>query len=267
MQAKLVLTFLLAIATVANGQNEPCGGLAIEESGEIVYKASSTYDNYEACTWTVRSGLATSLRFTLVQDGFESGYDFLTIATFEDYDRADIQVQAQLEAGDRQPVVVNGPVAFITFQTDSSVTGTGFRLQFEAVGNTTRKDLDDYVFSHTTSYPSGASEARYPVSDPYYSSWEFVTYVIQPPRVPNEAVQSYLVLEEVDIENSADCVNDSLDINTVYYGGVIRQGRVCPENWNGTELYGSAGPWVLVFRSNANDNHAGFQGSFKLTFP
>lgn len=113
----------------------------------------------------------------------------------------------------------------MTFQTDSSVGGTGFRLQFEAVGNATRKDLDDYLFAHTIVYPTGPSEARYPASDVDYRAWDFVTYVIQPPRESNQPSQSYLILNQVDIEQSADCANDALDVNTVYYGGVIRQGR------------------------------------------
>jgi len=261
MQVKLAVTLLLAIATVANGQNELCGGLAIQSTGEIVYKPGYTYNNYEACTWTVRSGLATNLRFTLLQDGFETCCDYITIATFEDYDTANISVQAELRAGNRQPVVVNGPVAFVTFRTDGSVTGTGFRLRFESFGISSRKDLEDLLFSHRAVYPTGASVVRYPATDISYRSFEFVTYVIQPPRIPNQPAQSNFILEQVDIEESVDCVNDALDINSAEYT-LIPLGRVCRENWNGTEISSSSGIFILVFRSNANEQRRGFRGTF-----
>lgn len=76
-----------------------CGGSASESFGEseISYKANGTYNNYEACVWRViPNSRTTNIRFTLLQDGFETGYDYLIIATFEDYNTTNIQVQAQL---------------------------------------------------------------------------------------------------------------------------------------------------------------------------
>ncbi|CAL8069667.1 unnamed protein product [Orchesella dallaii] len=107
-----------------------CGGVFREESdGYISYKEDTTYLDGETCIWLVEVPEAETISFHLEKEGFEKCCDYVTINSIDPFNG--IYGSATLRA-DNRTATVQGPVAIVTFVSDRSITGFGFRILFAA---------------------------------------------------------------------------------------------------------------------------------------
>ncbi|ODM91235.1 Cubilin [Orchesella cincta] len=111
-----------------------CGGMLSSEFGEISYKENKNYANDENCSWVIEVPGSARIGFNLLSSGFEECCDFVTIASI-DSDGVLQQPTFKLTNG-----TVDGPRAIVTFSSDRSERGTGFRLLFHKLAESGKRD-------------------------------------------------------------------------------------------------------------------------------
>ncbi|XP_021950228.2 uncharacterized protein LOC110847573 isoform X2 [Folsomia candida] len=113
-----------------------CGGIEHQEegAGRITYKLNAKYKNLEQCIWTVYIANAAKIRFLLVSNGFEACCDNIILSSLDPI-KGSIGTSAILKSGSIS-AIMNGPVVFVVFRTDASVTGEGFSLSYTSLNNT-----------------------------------------------------------------------------------------------------------------------------------
>ncbi|ODM91725.1 Cubilin [Orchesella cincta] len=131
-------TFLVIYKPVASGDSDdeetgkrfefnyhtPFGGTLRGENGRISYKESQSYINGERCIWEIEIPHAASIAFYLERSGVEACCDFVTVTS----ESGLTEVRLSLT---NRTTIISGSKARVRFSSDSSVTGTGFRLRYE----------------------------------------------------------------------------------------------------------------------------------------
>ncbi|CAL8070959.1 unnamed protein product [Orchesella dallaii] len=107
-----------------------CTGTITEKSGHISYKENSQYSNRERCSWQINIPKAEMVTFYLESSGLGQCCDFVTIRSEDNLDGV------RLSLANRN-ATMRGGKGEVTFSSDGSRTGYGFRLQFETI-----EDLD-----------------------------------------------------------------------------------------------------------------------------
>ncbi|CAL8128157.1 unnamed protein product [Orchesella dallaii] len=110
-----------------------CGGILnpmLNDFGVINYKANENYANDENCQWRIETAGWGRIGFNLEQSGFESCCDFVTISSSSVTANGIVSEPVQLKYDNRN-ISITGSSALVKFTSDSSGTGTGFRLRFE----------------------------------------------------------------------------------------------------------------------------------------
>ncbi|ODM94759.1 Deleted in malignant brain tumors 1 protein [Orchesella cincta] len=114
--------------------------------GEISYKEGVSYNNNEKCIFLVEVPQAETIIFELERSGFEDCCDYVTVSSVRAFTGVGNQT-AVLKSSNKR-ATVNGPVVIVTFFSDNSVTGNGFRLGFSASTRASRDHSHSYHLVH-----------------------------------------------------------------------------------------------------------------------
>lgn len=149
-----------------------CGGVVDVLKDNVVvieYKLNEEYSNNEMCIWTLKNIEANNLLITKYFSGFEAGYDYLQSSAFTccAWDNPMITDLMGKTDGIEQSTLTDCDVGYLIFSSDSSNTGTGFRV--EIIGY--RERYFHYKEDHWVSnLPSGSYSLR-PYRTDMMSSW------------------------------------------------------------------------------------------------
>ncbi|XP_041962329.1 CUB and sushi domain-containing protein 3 isoform X2 [Alosa sapidissima] len=111
----------------------PCGGVLTARRGTILSPGyPDPYDNYLNCAWKVFVPEGAGIQITVVSFATEHNWD-----TLEFYDGVDSDApRLGSYSGTTIPPVLNSTSnnLYLTFQSDMSMSGTGFHLEYTAIG-------------------------------------------------------------------------------------------------------------------------------------
>ncbi|CAL8140029.1 unnamed protein product [Orchesella dallaii] len=120
-----------------------CGGLLEpleSEFGEISYKEDSRYANNENCTWTIEIPGAEIIGFNLEKSGFETCCDGLTVMTSRSNSFDVDLTQSAILKYENSNASFLGSRAMVTFSSDDTSVGTGFRLRYQKLTISNKSD-------------------------------------------------------------------------------------------------------------------------------
>ncbi|XP_077982534.1 dorsal-ventral patterning tolloid-like protein 1 [Glandiceps talaboti] len=125
---------------------EDCGGTVYISTGEIMNIESPNYprhyDNNLDCTWIIINPVGDNILFNFTNMDTELGYDYVQFGSGS----TPIKNQDTRKYwGSILPVVfeTTGSDAWLTFHSDGSRTGRGFRLMLSAIGDRTTPGNDE----------------------------------------------------------------------------------------------------------------------------
>ncbi|CAL8147078.1 unnamed protein product [Orchesella dallaii] len=105
-----------------------CGGVYVGSSGVIVHKFNDGYRNNEECVWLIEVPLAESILFELEGGEFQACCDYITVSSI--LPTSGVVSTEIVISPENRITSMKGPVAIITFSSDGSRRGNGFRLHF-----------------------------------------------------------------------------------------------------------------------------------------
>ncbi|CAL8147012.1 unnamed protein product [Orchesella dallaii] len=109
-------------------ETDVCGGVYVGSSGVIMHQFNDRYRNNEECVWLIEVPLAESIRFELEGGKFEACCDYITVSSIQPFTGVE-STEIVISPANRM-TSMKGPVAIITFSSDGSWHGYGFRLHF-----------------------------------------------------------------------------------------------------------------------------------------
>ncbi|CAL8069663.1 unnamed protein product [Orchesella dallaii] len=186
-----------------------CGGVYIGNTGEISYKEDGKYANSEKCIWLVEVPQAETIAFTLERNGFEDCCDYITVSPVDAFNG--VQSSSVVISSDNRTTSIKGPVAIVTFSSDSSVTGSGFRLSFR-IETQLSSDLP-YTYNLVHHNQPRQNEFSYQVEP---NQVVVVAFSPESHRLYYSSGTTQLTLASFRPQVNESCYSDSLFVYDVY---------------------------------------------------
>ncbi|CAL8112481.1 unnamed protein product [Orchesella dallaii] len=130
-----------------NYESGSCGGVFVASSGIIKYKDNEFYSNKEYCVWLVQVPQAESIYFELESGEFEEDCDYITVSSVKELSTW-FYSTATVISSENPIALVNGSVAIVTFFSDETEKGTGFRLYFRMEAHAFQEPTFSYQLFH-----------------------------------------------------------------------------------------------------------------------
>jgi len=229
----------------------PCNGFKSEAAPTGTISSGTPYQNNAACSWLLQpSGASPSQQLVLFFTSFqtESSFDVVRI-----YDGNSASATLLLEHSGNSvpsPVTGSGPVLFVQFTSDSSISGNGFVASYELTGASHQCSGRAPTFT--------ADEGELSSGDTDYANGQNCSWLIRPSNPQAVAVE--LNFDLLDTERFFDRV-------CVYSGPDTSAQRVCfSGNYeNPPQGVLSDGPIMLVtFVADSSRTARGFHAKYRV---
>ncbi|KAI0236767.1 Cubilin [Lamellibrachia satsuma] len=232
---------------------EGCGGKPAKLVGSKgTFGINQTqYDNYLSCSWSIQVDTTKIIRLEFASFDVQFSFDVRNNTTCNHdmvkvYDGANSSSPLLgIFCGSMVPgdVISGSSSLFVTFESDRSVTGSGFDIEYSEIEET---EYCDGNLAHL-----GGQKGQIWITRPQYKNNLHCQWQIN----VDDGKRVHLHFERFDVQETTNCANDSLVITDIDAGNVTYV--LCGNNLPG-DVMSSGNGLSVVFRTDSSVTKNGF---------